>query len=226
LWDEKELEIAGAYRLAPGREVIEKAGTDGLYTSSLFNYSDELLRVLPESIELGRSFVQARYWNTNALDSLWQGIGLYINNLDNVRYLFGAVSISNKYPEEAKNLIVYYYGKWFSGNTVFASAKNKYFIPEKTEQKLSTILTGENYKEDLRIVKKLLKIYGLSIPILYKQYTSLCEDGGISFSDFHVDGNFQCCIDGFIFVKLELLKEAKKIRYNLYEKEFDLVDDF
>jgi putative hemolysin len=226
LWDEKELEIAGAYRLALGREIIGKTGIDDFYTSSLFNYTDELVRILPESIELGRSFVQAKYWNTNALDSLWQGIGLFINNIDDVKYLYGAVSINNKYPEKAKNLIVYFYKKWFSVDAPLALAKNKYFIPDKVEQKISIALTGADYKEDLQIVKKLLKIYSLSIPVLFKQYTELCEDGGISFSDFCIDYNFQSCIDGFIIVKLEFLKESKKKRYKLYEKEFDLVDDF
>lgn len=226
LWDEKELEIVGAYRLALGREVVNNAGVEGFYTSSLFNYTDELIQLLPESIELGRSFIQAKYWNTNALDSLWQGIGLFITNLGDVKYLFGAVSINNKYPEEAKNLIVSFYKKWFSTDAPLAFSKNKYFIPNKVEQNLNATLTGADYKEDLQIVKKLLKIYGLSIPILYKQYTELCEEGGISFSDFTVDSNFQNCVDGFIFVKLELIKESKKKRYKLYEKEFDLVDDF
>jgi putative hemolysin len=226
LWDENELEIAGAYRLALGREIIDKTGIDDLYTSSLFNYTDELVRVLPESIELGRSFVQAKYWNTNALDSLWQGIGLFINNIDDIKYLYGAVSINNKYPKEAKNLIVYFYKKWFGGNAPFALAKNKYFIPGKVEQKLYTTLTGAAYVEDLQIVKKLLKIYSLSVPVLYKQYIELCEEGGISFSDFCIDNNFQNCIDGFIFIKLEFLKESKRKRYKLYEKEFYLVDDF
>jgi putative hemolysin len=226
LWDEKELEIAGAYRLACGRDIIEKTGTGGFYTATLFNYTDELVQILPECVELGRSFVQAKYWNTNALDTLWQGIGMYLSGLENVKYLFGAVSISNKYPEEAKNLLVYFYKKWFGGSNPAAYAKNKYFIPGKAENNLSVTLSGADYKEDLQTVKKLLKIYGLSIPILYKQYSGLCEEGGVSFSDFSVDCSFQNCIDGFIFVKLELLKESKRKRYKLPEKEFELVDDF
>ncbi|MDR3628062.1 MAG: lysophospholipid acyltransferase family protein, partial [Ignavibacteriaceae bacterium] len=226
LWDEKELEIAGAYRLACGRDIVEKTGAGGFYTATLFNYTDELVQVLPECVELGRSFVQAKYWNTNALDALWQGIGMYLSGLDNIKYLFGAVSISNKYPEEAKNLLVYFYKKWFGGNNPAAFAKNKYFIPGKVENNLSVTLAGTDYKEDLQTVKKLLKIYGLPIPILYKQYTGLCEEGGVSFSDFSVDCSFQNCIDGFIFVKLELLKESKRRRYKLPEKEFELVDDF
>jgi putative hemolysin len=226
LWDEKELEIVGAYRLALGRDIMNKSGIVDLYTFSLFNYSDELIQALPESIELGRSFIQAKYWNTNALDSLWQGIGIFINKLSDISYLFGVVSISNKYPEEVKSLLVYFYKKWFGVDAPFAFAKNKYFIPNKMEQKISETLTGADYKEDLQIVKRLLKIYSLSIPVLFKQYTELCEDGGISFSDFGIDCNFQSCIDGFIFVKLEFLKESKKKRYKLYEKEFELIDDF
>ncbi|MGA7721285.1 MAG: lysophospholipid acyltransferase family protein [Ignavibacteriaceae bacterium] len=226
LWDEKELEIAGAYRLALCRDISYSSDRNDIYTSSLFKYTEDLIRVLPESIELGRSFVQAKYWNTNALDSLWQGIGLFINIIGDIKYLYGAVSISNKYPEEAKSLIVYFYKKWFSGNDSFALAKNKYFIPEKVEQKLNATLTSASYTEDLQMVKKLLKIYSLSIPVLFKQYTELCEEGGVNFSDFCIDYNFQSCIDGFIFIKLEFLKESKKRRYKLYMKQFEIVDDF
>lgn len=226
LWDENELEIVGAYRLAFGKEIIENSGVSGLYTSSLFNFTEEFMQALPESIELGRSFIQSKYWNSNALDSLWQGIGIFITNTSGVKYLFGAVSISNKYPEEAKNLIIYFYKKWFSGNINFAISKNKYFIPAKVEQNLTATFTGTDYREDMQILKKLLKVYGLSVPVLFKQYTELCEEGGISFSDFNIDGKFQNCVDGFIFLKLELIKESKKRRYKLYEKEFELVDDF
>jgi hypothetical protein len=134
--------------------------------------------------------------------------------------------LSNKYSEEAKNLIVYYYKKWFGGAAPLAYSMNKFLLPSKIEQSISAFFTGTDPKEDFQILKKLLKNYGHSIPILFKQYTELCVEGGISFSDFGIDSNFQNCIDAFIFVKLEYLKETKKRRYLVYEKELDLVDDF
>lgn len=226
LWDDDELEIVGSYRIANCKNIIKVNGIEGLYTSTLFNFSDTLLNDLDLSIELGRSFVQSKYWNTNALDSLWQGIGIYLNKLGFVKYLFGSVSISNKYPDEAKSLIIYFYKKWFGSDFHVVHSRNKYIIPSKVEQNLAAAFKGVNYKEDFQILKKLLRVYGLTVPILFKQYSELCEPGGVTFSDFNVDGDFQNCVDGFIFVRLNLLKESKKKRYIFNEEEMLVVDDF
>ncbi len=213
LWDDNELEIVGSYRLAFCDNIINEYGTVGLYTSTLFNFSDNFISKLPYSVELGRSFIQSKYWNTNALDSLWQGIGLYLNKFSSVKYLFGAVSIGNKYPDEAKSMIVHFYNKWFWDYSFLVSSKNKYAIPVKTKQNLNAIFNGDSYHIDFQILKKLLKNFGLTIPVLFKQYSKLCLPGGVAFSDFNVDGDFQNCLDGFIFLQLSMLKESKRKRY-------------
>ena len=53
----------------------------------------------------------------------------------------------------------------------------------------------------------------LSVPTLYKQYSELCEEGGIAFVDFNVDKDFANCVDSFIFVDISKIKESKKERY-------------
>ena len=78
LWDEKDLEIVGSYRIAKAQEMIEMFDVDGLYTATLFEYDQNFERFFNDGIELGRSFVQPRYWNSRALDYLWQGIGAFV----------------------------------------------------------------------------------------------------------------------------------------------------
>jgi putative hemolysin len=113
-WDDKELEIVGSYRVGMGDEIFKINGINGFYTSTLFNFTHEFEEMyLKNSIELGRSFVQKKYWNTNALNYLWLGIGALLAENDSYKYLFGGVSISNGYPEYAKELIIYYYKKWY-----------------------------------------------------------------------------------------------------------------
>ena len=54
---------------------------------------------------------------------------------------------------------------------------------------------------------------GMAVPTLYKQYTELCESGGVSFLGFNIDPNFSNCIDGFVVVDLQQVKQGKLQRY-------------
>jgi putative hemolysin len=214
VWDEKELEIVGSYRIGVGRDILEKMGNAGFYTSTLFNYSQEFSeQYLTHSIELGRSFVQKKYWNSNALNYLWQGIGAYIENYEQVKYLFGGVSISNNYPEQTKRMIIYYFSKWFGDELNRASSKRPFIFSGKIKAEMDSIFFGTTLKEDYKILKNMLKPYGFTIPVLYKHYSDLCYDGGVKFLDFSVDPDFENCVDGLILVNIDLIKEEKRERY-------------
>jgi hypothetical protein len=41
----------------------------------------------------------------------------------------------------------------------------------------------------------------------------LCDEGGVQFVDFNVDPDFSDCIDGFVLVDLNFLKDGKRRRY-------------
>ncbi len=214
VWDENELEIVGSYRIGLGSEITKSIGNDGFYTSTIFEYDNEFKKkIMPNSIELGRSFVQKKYWNTNALNYLWQGIGAFLVHHENVKYMFGGVSISNNYPESAKKMIVYYFKKWFGNENLLASAFSPFNIPETSKFEYDQIFTGNDYKEDYRILKTMLKPYGFSVPILYKHYSELCYEGGVKFLDFAVDESFENCIDGLILVDVDLIKNEKRERF-------------
>jgi putative hemolysin len=213
LWDEDALEIIGSYRLGVTKEIIAQYGVEGLYNSSQFFIHPEFNEVLTQSIELGRSFIQQRYWRSNALDYIWQGIGAFIKKNPDIRYLWGAVSISNSYSEFAKVLIVYYYKKWYQGNEKYATPMTPFVISKLQEEEASAILNGSSYEEDFRILKNTLKTMGYSVPILYKRYTELCNYGGAKFISFSVDESFMNAIDGLILVDLYDLKDEYKERY-------------
>ncbi|RJP73996.1 MAG: GNAT family N-acetyltransferase [Ignavibacteriales bacterium] len=214
LWDEEELEIVGAYRIGICKEVLNSYGTKGLYTSTLFGFSNDFVKkFLPASIELGRSFIQKKYWNTNALDYLWQGIGAFINSNPAIKYMIGPVSISNLYPDEAKRMLVYFYMKWFDNPNNLVKARNPFTISSGNLEECMTLFNSNERKDDFRILKMLMKNYGFSVPPLYKHYTELCEPGGVNFLDFGIDKDFENCIDGFIVVEVDKIKESKKSRY-------------
>ncbi|MGB5505637.1 MAG: lysophospholipid acyltransferase family protein [Sulfurovum sp.] len=213
IWDDEALEIAGAYRLGICREIISDFNLDGLYTSTLFKFDQKFEPYLERGIELGRSFVQPKYWNSRALDYLWQGIGAYVKSRPDIQYLFGAVSLSDSFNQKAKGVMIYFYQKYFGSTEKLAKHKVPYSISKWLQEHCEEVFTGEDYKADMRVLKEELGFMGYTVPTLFKQYSELCEEGGVQFLDFGYDKDFNNCIDGFIVADLKLLKETKRKRY-------------
>jgi putative hemolysin len=211
LWDDEALELVGAYRLrrtGPDITVI-----DDCYSSKLFDYvqEDDAARdYLASGVELGRSFVQPRYWGRRSLDLLWHGIGAYLKQFPEVRYLFGPVSISNRLPSVARDLLVSFYRHYFPAVTPWARAR----LPHRLQQpELARRWVGKSYSEAFIELKAELASLDVAVPTLYKQYSELCEEGGVQFVDFNIDPDFSDCIDGLVLVDLMKMKEKKRQRY-------------
>ncbi len=208
LWDDEALELVGAYRL-------RRTGGEGnaiaqCYSSKLFDYGEAARPYLEQGVELGRSFVQPRYWGRRSLDLLWYGIGAYLKSFPEVRYLFGPVSISNRLPVAARDLLVSFYRHFFPADGRWAHAR----LPHKLQQpELAQRWVGKSYAEAFIELKAELAAQDVSVPTLYKQYSELCEAGGVQFVDFNIDPDFADCIDGLVLVDLDKLKENKRRRY-------------
>lgn len=213
IWDNEALEIAGAYRIGECKEIVEDFGVDGLYTHTLFKFDKAFESYFQQGLELGRSFVQPKYWNSRALDYLWQGIGAYVRVHPNIRYLFGPVSLSDSFTSQAKALLIYFYSHYFGAENRLVRHKARYKLPKEMKLYCQDIFAGNNYREDQRILKEELSYMGFTIPTLFKQYAEVCEEGGVQFMDFGYDKDFNYCIDGFILVDLNLMKTTKRKRY-------------
>jgi len=213
LWDNEKLEIVGSYRIGESDFINEYYGKEGFYSNSLFNFSDEFEPYLTNSIELGRSFVQPKYWGSRALDYLWQGIGAYLYKNPHIRYMFGPVSLSSSTPKGAQNLIIYHYSKYYSANSNLLKPTNPFVLTKSEKSEMDYIFTKEDEKENFLLLKEQLECYNTTVPILYKQYTELCEEGGISFMGYNIDEDFNNCLDTFILVDIQKIKEKKRKRY-------------
>ena len=207
LWDDKKTAIVGAYRLVKTKPLIESKGIESLYTNTLFEYNEAAKPYLDKGVELGRSFVQPEYWGTRSLDYLWYGIAAYLKRFPEVHYLLGAVSISNSYPHTAKCELVNFYRTHFSSETQWAKARTPYTFPRDVAPQEQT------YKEAFSELKRNMKSLGVSVPTLYKQYSEICDEGGVEFVDFNIDADFADCIDGFVIVDANQLKGSKRKRY-------------
>jgi putative hemolysin len=212
LWDEDNLDIVGAYRLGEGKSILQEKGMKGFYTDSLFDYSDQMLDILPHAIELGRSFVQPRYWGLRSLDYLWYGIGAYLVAHPEIKYLFGPVSLSAGYPEDAKQKLIGFYQQQFGSWQHLAQAKQPYLLTDETQQKVQADFAQE-YDTCFKRLNHQLDQLGVKVPTLYKQYSELCDDQGCHFIAYSVDSQFGDCIDSLILVEIDKIKQKKKQRY-------------
>jgi hypothetical protein len=184
--------------------------TKMLYSDTLFNYSEQMNEILQYGVELGRSFIQPKYWGKKGLDYLWQGIGAYMARNPKYRYLFGIVSISAALPPEAVELLVSFCRLYFAPYQNIAVSKYPY--PPSPEAAFKKFI-GNSYDEDMRTLKSMLSDMGCSIPTLYKQYAELCEQGGVQFTDFGIDPDFNDCIGGLALVDISMLKDSRYKRY-------------
>ena len=212
LWDDKDLEIVGAYRVGEGPKIMADHGIEGFYTDTLFDLHSEFADYLPYSIELGRSFVQPRYWGQHSLDYLWYGIGAYLREQPEIKYLFGPVSISNAYPQRAKELIISFYKQQFGGSLPTAKARMPFVISDQCQQFAANEF-NHDYPTSFKVLNSELKKLGVKVPTLYKQYVELCVDKGCHFVDFNVDPDFNNCIDSLIMVEIDKIAPKKRLRY-------------
>ncbi|MFT7234704.1 MAG: putative hemolysin [Methylophagaceae bacterium] len=214
LWDEDALEIAGAYRLAEVNRLLKQTDSRGLYSQTLFNYDHYKMQpYFEQGIELGRSFVNPKYWGKRSLDYLWYGIGAYLNRYPHIRYLFGPVTLSNHYPDLAKSLITQFYQHYFPDTEQLAVAYFPYQATMPNQFRVDAILTGDDYKADFVALRQQLSSMNVTVPTLYKQYADVCQGNGVRFIDFNIDADFGHCIDGLVMVDLHKLKPAKRKRY-------------
>lgn len=218
LWDEDKLTIAGAYRLGEVNKILHKKGVKGLYTADLFEYHSTAIPYLEHALELGRSFVHPHYWGKASLDYLWQGLGAYLQHHPEIRYVLGPVSMSAHYPKNLRDALVYYYERYYAPagvNTAenLADAKHPHEIDEDELIYLQQQFSGLNREQGFEVLQKKFSTQDHKIPVLFKQYAALYEDGGYQLLAFSVDSEFGNCVDGLFMGDLTLMKAAKRARY-------------
>lgn len=178
VWDPVDQEILGGYRW---HIVDPKKGEElNLSTTSLFNFSEKFKQdYLPSLIELGRSFVQPKYQSAQrsgkglyALDNLWDGLGALVVRNPGIKYFFGKVTMYRSYNREARNLLLYFMEKYFTDHEKLVTP----IYPMELDidrERMATILTGKNYKDDYKILSHQIRTLGEHIPPLINSYMNV-----------------------------------------------------
>lgn len=178
VWDPKDREIVGGYRY---HSVDPTKGEEiNLSTKHLFNFSEKFQKeYMPHMIELGRSFVQPKYQSIfrlgkgiYALDNLWDGLGALIVINPNIKYFFGKVTMYHTYNADARNMLLYFFEKYFLDREGLVTPIYP-MIVEMDREKMSKIFIGEDYKEDYKILSKEIRNLGENIPPLINSYMNL-----------------------------------------------------
>lgn len=213
VWDRDALEIAGAYRLGEGADILQRLGTEGLYTSTLYRFSPAFIPFIEQGIELGRSFVQPKYQGKASLDYLWQGLGAYLATRPHIRYLFGPVSMSADYPTALAEELVYFYSMFYPAQQTLVTTLNPFVTTTTRSDDLRRKYAGLSLDTAFALLQTTFSDAGLKIPVLYRQYASLFDESGFRTLAFSIDPDFTDCIDGLCLTDLAMLKPAKRQRY-------------
>ena len=130
--------------------------------------------------------------------------------------MFGPVSISATFPPVAKDMLIFYYSHYYGSKEELIEAKTPYIYSNNLND-IKELFDLNDKRKDFKFLKSALSNIGVSIPTLYKQYSEIAEESGVKFLDFNIDHSFGDCIDGFILVEVEKIKESARQRY--IEKE-------
>lgn len=213
LWDREAMNLAGAYRLGDMARLLKESGPEGLYIKTLFDFQPSFRPYLEQGLELGRSFVNPQYWGKNSLDYLWQGIGAYLKHHSGIRYLIGPVTISASFDKPLIDELVFYYQRYYTCPLALASARQPYFIEPERRCEMAAGYQGLDREAGFSRLQQIFHAHDEKVPVLFKQYAALFEEGGFQLLAFSVDPDFSDCIDGLFLADLTRLKPAKRQRY-------------
>ena len=201
LWNVPGGEIAGAYRLGFGPEIIEKYGIEGFYTASLFKYQPQAASLLGQSVELGRSFVVPKYQREIlSLKMLLAGLAVSVLACPSARYYMGPVSMSAAVPSYYQTLAVHYLRRDFAlpGGENLVGCTHP-FVPDPAcdnpDEVLADVPAGDIDAFDHKLAA--LSDGQYRLPVLFRKYFSCSA----RVACFHVAPLFSNSLDGLIFLK-------------------------
>lgn len=219
VWDPDSLEILGGYRYIICSEAPkDKNGTIKLATTSYFHFSKKFCKeYIPYTLELGRSFVQPAYQSSKAgakalfaLDNLWDGLGALTVDHPEIKYFFGKITMYTHFHSEARNLIQFFFKKYFRDreNLVYPYKPVEF---EMDEEKMRELFNGGDYNEDYKILVQKVREFGENIPPLINSYMNLSP----SMKTFGtvINDSFGNVLETGIIVTFEDIYQVKKDRH-------------
>lgn len=207
LWDDAGKQLVGAYRMGLGRDIFEKQGVEGFYVNELFKIEPELYNMMQSTIEMGRAFIIKSYQQRPMpLFLLWKGIVHVTLRYPEYKYLMGGVSISNKFSNFSKSLMIefmksHYYDPFIAQ---YVSPKKEYKVKLNVADK---DFVFDTTKADMNKFDKIIDEIepgDLRLPVLMKKYVKQ----NARLVGFNVDPKFNNAVDGLMYIRIADLPES------------------
>lgn len=183
VWNPVDKAIVGGYRFLLCENLpVDENGQVSTPTSELFHYSKRFVNdFLPYTIELGRSFVQPDYQPTKSiskgmysLDNLWDGLGSLIELYPQAKYYFGKVTMYPQLERLSRDMILYFMQTNFSDPDELVRPYPKCDLPILGDkEQLRQVFSGQNYKDNYRILVRSVRERGAAVPPLVNAYMNL-----------------------------------------------------
>ena len=218
VWNPQDREIIGGYRFLLGENMKIIDGVPQIAISHMFRFSPRFIReFLPETIELGRSFVTLEYQTTKAgpkaiyaLDNLWDGLGALTVKYPQIKYLLGKFTMYPNYGVHCRDMLLGFLHKHFPDTEHLVVPIDP--LPTRADNpEIQALFTGDSFKEDFRILNHLIREEGKNIPPLVNSYMALSPT--MKMFGTAINHEFGDVEESGIFFKIDEIFEEKKLRH-------------
>jgi len=219
VWDPESKLILGGYRYICGRDIaFDTDGNPMIATGHMFRFSQRFLdEYLPYTLELGRSFVRPEYQSSRAgakaiyvLDNLWDGLGSLTVIHEDIRYLFGKVTMYPSYTAVCRDMILYFLNKYFPDPDGLVRPIRA-LKTDADEAALDALFCGGDFKSDFRILNAHVRAHGDTIPPLVHAYMGLSPT--MRMFGTAINDEFGDVEESGIFLAIDEILEEKKKRH-------------
>ena len=219
VWNPEAEEIIGGYRYLLGTDVkLDDKGQPILATSHMFHFSDKFINdYLPQTIELGRSFVSLEYQSSKmgakslfALDNLWDGLGALTVIMPNVKYFFGKMTMYPSYVRKGRDMILFFLKKHFDDHDHLILPTKPLKI-ETDEEELRQLFCEDSFRDDYKILNREIRKMGYNIPPLVNAYMSLSPT--MKMFGTAINYGFGDVEETGILIAVDEILEEKRIRH-------------
>lgn len=218
VWSVEDEAIIGGYRFKKCHEAIDKDGTIHLSTTHYFDFNPSFVTdYLPQTIELGRSWVQPDFQPSNnprkglfALDNIWDGLGALIRFNPEIDYFFGKVTMYPSYNVACRDFLLFFLHRFFPDK----SGLMKAYFPLQIESDpaiFDELIMGMDYKEAFKILNTFTREHGEFIPPLMNIYMNLSPT--MMTFDTAINPEFGNVEETGILVKISDIYPDKKERH-------------
>lgn len=218
VWSPADKKIIGGYRFILGEDITFKEGVPNIATSHMFRFSPEFLeKYLPQTIELGRSFVTLEYQSTKsspkalfALDNLWDGLGALTVIYPHIKYLFGKVTMYPRYDTRCRDLLLGFLFKYFPDSEHLVEPIHPLECLAQSREVQDRFSAG-NFRDDFKILNSTIRELGSNIPPLVHAYMGLSPT--MKMFGTAINTEFGDVEESGIFIKIDDIFEQKKLRH-------------